>query len=120
MREIEFRGLRTDGKGWVYGYYFEQSLAYGSYSTIYSPGNRAEEIDSETIHVIRETVGQFTGIHDENGDKIFEGDILDSRFGNVVCTYEPGSFVFRQPHGSLVDSEFTIIGNIHEHPHLIK
>ena len=63
-REIIFRGLTLDGK-WKYGYYFRQ----GAFSFIQNEkgGNEA---------ILPESVGQFTGLTDRNGNKIFEGDVI--------------------------------------------
>lgn len=75
-REIEFRGLRVDGKGWVYGYYNFNPLL--NRAEIYSYDNYR----SYVFEVESESVGQFTGRHDkltkklEKTNKIFEGDIL--------------------------------------------
>ncbi|OPC53467.1 YopX family protein [Elizabethkingia bruuniana] len=67
-REIIFRGLTLDGK-WKYGYYFRQ----GAFSFIQNEkgGNEA---------VLPESVGQFTGILDCKGNRIFEGDILKGKY----------------------------------------
>ena len=66
MREIRFRGKRTDTKEWVYGY-----LADGDMICNWSK-------DRISYEVIPHTVGQFTGLHDKNGKEIYEGDIIRS------------------------------------------
>ena len=133
MREILFRGKPKNLKayGWVYG-----QLLYHSeeMSKIYS-----DEIDSP-VGVIPDTVGQFTGLTDKNGKKIFEGDIVrvcldpeicigdviwDSEiasynipFSNGKCVLPLDIFIAKNKVGDKVWIE--VIGNIYDNPELLE
>lgn len=82
MREILFRGKRVDNGEWIYGYYIKATHHWHNH------GIHEDWIATDTVQnggwcnvrgkyaVIPGTIGQFTGIVDENGVKVFEGDIL--------------------------------------------
>mgnify|MGYP002769824238 CR=1 FL=1 len=67
MREITFKGKRVDNEEWVYGFLTKM---WGKYHII------DENNENVAYEIIPGTVGQYTGLTDKNGKKIFEGDIV--------------------------------------------
>ena len=71
MREIIFRGKTVCDGDWIYG------------GITWNPSKKKVFIHTEWDEgeVIPETVGQYTGLTDKNSTKIFEGDIVETKYG---------------------------------------
>lgn len=127
MREILFRGKDFNGK-WLYGDLI----------------NLTDEIKQicdhtqlEHAHSVNpDTVGQYTGLTDEAGKKIFEGDIVKIKLGDItkrgiVAYSERAARVGIIENGNIVNFSFmqqplikqcsiTVIGNYHDNPELLE
>ena len=128
MREILFRGKRKDNGEWEYGDLW--CNPYGKRVVcIVSP--RTDQGTTGGNEVDPETVGQYTGLTDKNGRKIFEGDIV--RYGDtihrVVFEQRNGTAYFglvyssfeTLPFGHYQDlKQIKVIGNIYDNPELLK
>ncbi|MBQ8435330.1 MAG: hypothetical protein IJX24_04915 [Oscillospiraceae bacterium] len=135
MREILFRGKRVDNGDWVEGWFCGGTCIHPFAKTVKS----SQIIDKDLFwhEVIPETVGQYTGLTDKNGKKIFEGDYIvcsQSIESNHIDKYiemgyvemKHGAFGLHRKQGYyrpfkdwLEDYEYEVIGNIHDNPELL-
>ena len=128
MREILFRGKSnwTEGKvkkgDWLYSMTISKHCYNDEEITSYYIGGGNKTIDGKTL-------GQYTGLADKNGTKIFEGDIVKVflkdgveigyiRYRDAGCRFQ---FMGEYSIGYNIDNttEFEVIGNIHDNPELL-
>ena len=133
MREILFKGKSVMGK-WVEGSYYKQEEYYGDktdcHIIITSKDNLGNDFALDCAVCDPDTIGQYTGLTDKNGKKIFEGDIIVCRsfsgindFQNSVVEWCELLLCFRAGKHSLYgdfEQEYEVIGNIHDNPELLK
>ena len=122
MREILFRG-KVFNDEWEYG--------VPVFSGLNNELAFMKQMHSHDYQVNPETVGQYTGLTDKNGKKIFEGDIVKCKdyleakpfeFQGYI-DFKNGSYVIVgdfMTHYRWLDYEVEVIGNIHDNPELLK
>ena len=123
MREILFRGKTDDGE-WVYGSFcmdareqFNGLCGVDGFIRLYDKAKGK----MQTYEVDRETVGQYTGLLDKHGKRIFEGDIVKVDEKNYEVKFILGQF-FIEINMPIAYKRFDceIIGNIHGNPEMLK
>ena len=137
MREILFRSKRIDTGEWIEGYLvklgresFSDPERYGICNKAIPLGGSGVCYNLKIAEVIPETVGQYTGLTDKNGKKIFEGDILsyieeietrsrgkETLKGIYEVKFEYCGF---SPLDCLACNHLEIIGNIHDNKELLN
>lgn len=141
MRTIKFRGRRIDNGEWVYGYFVGTTDSVAIIIPFEKVNYDVGYIgDSECCYCLPETIGQFTGLFDKNGNEIYEGDILvwgenGYKSTPLIAMFKHGAFGytyiedwFHSFAGNTnftfnplnTDIRFEIIGNIHDNPELLK
>lgn len=127
MREILFRGKQVDGE-WVEGSFVHPCNIVGLEQGYDSVLEREDEIGFDEP-VIPESVGQYTGLTDRLGKRIFEGDIVRFDVSEEVCVieYDTDNTAFKtnavgEDYSDFIDSNygFEVIGNIHDNPELLE
>ena len=136
MREILFRGICTETGDWVNGFYVrlncKEHRIYSGYAE-----TDCGDYYPDWEQVAPDTVGQFTGMTDKNGKRIFERDIVRAKFcgkhqGTFTIEFINGCF-YAVPVGGTIDSlrpwkysvggengNMEVIGNIHDNPELLE
>ena len=128
MREIKFRGKRTDNGEWVYGFYNFTIFDDGSdeLMAVIKQHIIADE-NGYVWSIDKNTVGQYTGMKDKNVKEIYEGDVVEAiRYDELVVTgvveFRDCSFVINTGYQTIytwMDYQIEIIGNIHDNPELL-
>ena len=125
-REILFRGWNKKNKKWLYGYY---CVNRGEH--FIAPDEFVNPLASYEDYVVEaDSVGQYTGLKDANGVKIFEGDIIvDETYPYIIQYHEEYSQFVAVPKPNVTiafyqqwvnERGFVVIGNVHENKELIE
>lgn len=132
MREILFRGKRIDNGEWVYGAFSMKDCdsPFGEMLDRPSIIKYEDPFSGFWFRVDPDTVGQFTGLTDKNGKRVFEGDVMEFEAYGIlyrgVVTIDGGNTcVFCKGGSPFLDDaikrhDAVKIGNIHDNPELLE
>ena len=135
MKEIEYRAKRKDNNEWVYG---NLIIDEDRYYICLQVNDHIKRDDYEVymVEVIPATVGQYTGLKDKKGVKIYEGDIFEvinsyeekfivyveynEKYAEFVIKCNDNIVIDNEPLGDINTEETVIIlDNIHDNPELL-
>lgn len=133
MRNIKFRGKRTESQDWIYGWlrqtgHEDIEKSNGQYiKTVKYYQIQDDKYNSQ--FVVGETIGQYTGLKDRNMKEIYEGDIVyiipenetgvvewENEIARYVVIYDNIITDFDNWYGK----DLEIIGNIYDNPELLE
>lgn len=131
MRNIKFRGKRVSNGEWLYG-----DLMHDNIGGCYIYPLECDNLYKENA-VLPESVGQFTGLIDKNGNEIYEGDIIGCHNPDIkhLIFYNEKQGRFMAALNGDIENDFVgvcglddsrwnaskeVIGNIHDNPELLK
>lgn len=136
MREILFRGKRAVNEKWVYGSLLIQTGERINKDELTPDEYRILGCRGENYLVNPKTVGQYTGLRDKNGTRIFEGDVIRIEFqqdfyiGKICWADDFLGWVVKFLDGTTPETMelinfyntkyVEVIGNIHDNPELLE
>lgn len=126
MREILFRAKRFPYHEWIQGYYLQKTAESGEvYHCMVATDGYLYDVDPNTV-------GEFTGFLDVNGNKIFSGDIVSTKYGRLCgvswfksqafngWNFRPIECEHKAPDEFDLWSNLTVVGNKWDNPELLN
>lgn len=149
MRETLYRGKRIDNEKWVEGFYFQRTNTLGDVIGAFVIDDAYPQvangqfylrsnIGTENWRIDSETLGQYIGRLDKNQKRIFEGDIVETKYGRAcvvkwvsfsghvgwdlipVCTIRNLKHDAPDRYDIWYPDNLRVVGNIFDNPELLK